>query len=71
MAKEKEEGKVSVKVTQDQDDIPLFYSDIMPLLVSYPSLIVVTMKKALLFFRINLRHEIYLMKLMEFKFKQS
>ncbi|XP_030927533.1 uncharacterized protein LOC115953854 [Quercus lobata] len=33
VAKEKEEGKVSVKVTQEQDDIPLFYSDIMPLLV--------------------------------------
>nr|POF09338.1 hypothetical protein CFP56_12831 [Quercus suber] len=33
VAKEKEEGKVSIKVTQEQDDIPLFYSDIMPLLV--------------------------------------
>lgn len=37
-AKEKEERKITVKTTQEQDDIPLFYSDIMPLLVrpSFP-----------------------------------
>ncbi|PNY16901.1 hypothetical protein L195_g013630 [Trifolium pratense] len=33
-AKEKEEKKSTVKTTQEQDDISLFYSDIMPLLVS-------------------------------------
>lgn len=32
-AKEKEEKKKPVKTTQEQDDISLFYSDIMPLLV--------------------------------------
>lgn len=32
-AKEKEEKKLTAKTTQEQDDIPLFYSDIMPLLV--------------------------------------
>ncbi|AES80902.2 DUF639 family protein [Medicago truncatula] len=33
-AKEKEEKKLTAKTTQEQDDIPLFYSDIMPLLVT-------------------------------------
>ncbi|XP_057440561.1 uncharacterized protein LOC130732555 [Lotus japonicus] len=33
-AKEKEERKITLKATQEQDDIPLFYSDIMPLLVN-------------------------------------
>ncbi|CAK8542877.1 unnamed protein product [Lathyrus sativus] len=33
-AKEKEEKKKHVKTTQEQDDISLFYSDIMPLLVT-------------------------------------
>jgi hypothetical protein len=32
-AKQKEEKKSTVKTTQEQDDISLFYSDIMPLLV--------------------------------------
>ncbi|TKY62873.1 hypothetical protein E2542_SST12738 [Spatholobus suberectus] len=34
VAKEKEERKMTVNATQEQDDIPLFYSDIMPLLVN-------------------------------------
>ncbi|XP_009626959.1 uncharacterized protein [Nicotiana tomentosiformis] len=33
VAKEKEERKVACKMPQEQDDIPLFYSDVMPLLV--------------------------------------
>ncbi|XP_075097411.1 uncharacterized protein LOC107789737 isoform X2 [Nicotiana tabacum] len=33
MSKEKEERKVTCKMPQEQDDIPLFYSDVMPLLV--------------------------------------
>ncbi|KAF8393956.1 hypothetical protein HHK36_020158 [Tetracentron sinense] len=33
VAKEKEERKIPLKVTQEEDDISLFYSDIMPLLV--------------------------------------
>ncbi|XP_059316945.1 uncharacterized protein LOC132067667 isoform X1 [Lycium ferocissimum] len=33
VAKEKEERKATFKVPQEQDDIPLFYSDVMPLLV--------------------------------------
>ncbi|KAJ8570157.1 hypothetical protein K7X08_006734 [Anisodus acutangulus] len=33
VAKEKEERKVTCKIPQEQDDIPLFYSDVMPLLV--------------------------------------
>ncbi|OIT38642.1 PREDICTED: uncharacterized protein LOC109239154 [Nicotiana attenuata] len=33
VAKEKEERKVTCKMPQEQDDIPLFYSDVMPLLV--------------------------------------
>lgn len=33
-AKEKEEKKKHVKTTPEQDDISLFYSDIMPLLVT-------------------------------------
>ncbi|BAT84961.1 hypothetical protein VIGAN_04244700 [Vigna angularis var. angularis] len=33
-AKEKEEKKITKKTTEEQDDIPLFYSDIMPLLVN-------------------------------------
>ncbi|XP_057984143.1 uncharacterized protein LOC131168602 [Malania oleifera] len=33
IAKEKEDKEVPMKVNQDQDDIPLFYSDLMPLLV--------------------------------------
>ena len=35
MAKEKEERKIPAKVTEEQDDTSLFYSDLMPLLVSY------------------------------------
>ncbi|KAK7290663.1 hypothetical protein RIF29_05241 [Crotalaria pallida] len=34
IAKEKEERKIAVNAAQEQEDIPLFYSDIMPLLVS-------------------------------------
>ncbi|KAK7396136.1 hypothetical protein VNO78_16928 [Psophocarpus tetragonolobus] len=34
IAKEKEERKITMNTTQEQDDIPLFYSDIMPLLVN-------------------------------------
>ncbi|KAG4915693.1 hypothetical protein JHK87_053250 [Glycine soja] len=34
VAKEKEERKITLNTTQEQDDIPLFYSDIMPLLVN-------------------------------------
>ncbi|XP_061343326.1 uncharacterized protein LOC133289413 [Gastrolobium bilobum] len=34
VAKEKEEKKITVNATQELEDIPLFYSDIMPLLVS-------------------------------------
>lgn len=33
VAKEKEERKVTCKVPREQDDISLFYSDVMPLLV--------------------------------------
>ena len=33
MAKEKEERKIPRKETEEQDEIPLFYSDLMPLLV--------------------------------------
>ncbi|KAI6697022.1 hypothetical protein NL676_017141 [Syzygium grande] len=35
VAKEKEEKKRVLKVPQEQDEIPLFYSDIMPLLVDH------------------------------------
>ncbi|XP_040866702.1 uncharacterized protein [Glycine max] len=34
VAKEKEERKITLNTTQELDDIPLFYSDIMPLLVN-------------------------------------
>lgn len=34
MAKEKEDKKVVAKLTPEQDDVSLFYSDLMPLLVS-------------------------------------
>ncbi|KAK7286573.1 hypothetical protein RJT34_21659 [Clitoria ternatea] len=34
VGKEKEEKKTNLSATQEQDDIPLFYSDIMPLLVN-------------------------------------
>ncbi|XP_027351133.1 uncharacterized protein LOC113862232 [Abrus precatorius] len=34
VAKEKEERKITVNANQELDDIPLFYSDIMPLLVN-------------------------------------
>ncbi|XWS64883.1 hypothetical protein CRYUN_Cryun05aG0042400 [Craigia yunnanensis] len=34
IAKEKEDRKIPVKVPPEQDDIPLFYSDLMPLLVN-------------------------------------
>ncbi|KAL2533385.1 Plant protein of unknown function (DUF639) [Abeliophyllum distichum] len=37
VAKEKEDKKVSNKISQEQDDIPLFYSDLMPLLVDHES----------------------------------
>jgi len=44
IAKEKEETKEEKKITknttEEQDDIPLFYSDIMPLLVR-PSFLLV------------------------------
>lgn len=33
VAKEKEERKRPPKETEEQDEIPLFYSDLMPLLV--------------------------------------
>ncbi|CAN4124825.1 unnamed protein product [Withania somnifera] len=33
VAKEKEDKKVTCKMPREQDDIPLFYSDVMPLLV--------------------------------------
>ena len=33
IAKETEDRKIPVKVPSEQDDIPLFYSDMMPLLV--------------------------------------
>lgn len=35
MAKEKEEKKFPTKLKNEQDDVPLFYSDIMPLLVEH------------------------------------
>lgn len=34
MGKEVEDGKAPEKVTSDQDEVPLFYTDLMPLLVS-------------------------------------
>ncbi|CAI9758504.1 unnamed protein product [Fraxinus pennsylvanica] len=34
VAKEREEKKVPIKTSQEQDDVSLFYSDLMPLLVS-------------------------------------
>lgn len=34
MAKEKEDKKLVAKLTPEQDDVSLFYSDLMPLLVS-------------------------------------
>ncbi|XVE90208.1 hypothetical protein DITRI_Ditri20bG0060600 [Diplodiscus trichospermus] len=34
IAQEKEGGKIPVKVPQELDDIPLFYSDLMPLLIN-------------------------------------
>lgn len=33
MAKEKEDKKLPTKTIKEQDEVPLFYSDIMPLLV--------------------------------------
>lgn len=33
MGKEKEERRAPVKVISEQDEIPLFYTDLMPLLV--------------------------------------
>lgn len=33
MGKEKEEREATVKGTSEEDEIPLFYTDIMPLLV--------------------------------------
>ena len=39
MAKEKEERKIPPKETEEQDEIPLFYSDLMPLLVRKVSVI--------------------------------
>ncbi|XP_022842828.1 uncharacterized protein LOC111366320 isoform X2 [Olea europaea var. sylvestris] len=37
MAKEREEKKVPIKTSQEQDDVSLFYSDLMPLLVDHES----------------------------------
>lgn len=37
MAKEKEDKTMYVEETTEEDEIPLFYSDIMPLLVSLKS----------------------------------
>lgn len=33
LAKEKEDEKVPMNLNQEDEDIPLFYSDLMPLLV--------------------------------------
>lgn len=33
LAKEKEEKKVVAEMSKEQDDIPLFYSDLLPFLV--------------------------------------
>ncbi|CAA3019227.1 uncharacterized protein LOC111411764 [Olea europaea subsp. europaea] len=37
VAKEKEEKKAPIKTSQEQDDVSLFYSDLMPLLVDHES----------------------------------
>lgn len=43
----KEEKKITKKTTEEQDDIPLFYSDIMPLLVreSFLLVLIIVMKR--------------------------
>lgn len=59
MAKEREDKKIPVKVDEEQDDIPLFYSDVMLLLVSCKKislLINATTNEALLIFNVGQFH---------------